>query len=301
MEEEKNSEWHPLIDLKRALLVFFFNRWAVGFDEVNVILTRGAAGWRRHLMSTPCNKKREGKGLVKNKNVMGFGRPAPEEPTVQISAENVPSWYFKSCCQLWKSVVVYLNFHVKTLAATVYLLWCWTKRLKSWFIVILPLLLKTKTPEPCCFWLYWRTFCSLLIVHTKKHLRPQQQPPAACIRPRKTQYWSPRNEKIYIMNISLVDVYLYLRGSLQGQVVNNEWGAMICSAGAIWRMSGSTLFLTQGCRVYTIAAEFSKKQIPSWKAVKREFLFKGKWKFREWAWPVRQIRSADLLELEYNK
>lgn len=48
-----------------------------------------------------------------------------------------------------------------------------------------------------------------------------------------------------------------------GQVLNNEWGAMVCSAGAIWRQSGSTLLLTQGCRVppgrvYTLTAEFAK-------------------------------------------
>lgn len=47
------------------------------------------------------------------------------------------------------------------------------------------------------------------------------------------------------------------------QLLNNEWGAVICSAGAIWRMSCSTLFLTQGCRVlagrvYTVAAELLK-------------------------------------------
>lgn len=38
---------------------------------------------------------------------------------------------------------------------------------------------------------------------------------------------------------------------------------MVCSAGAIWRQSGSTLLLAQGCRVppgrvYTLTAEFAK-------------------------------------------
>lgn len=47
-----------------------------------------------------------------------------------------------------------------------------------------------------------------------------------------------------------------------GQAVHNERGAMACSTGAIWRQSGSTLLLTQGCcvphgRVYTLTTEFS--------------------------------------------